>query len=298
MAKSIPDENQSAKAENVCIAPENLSALIDGEYELTPKESEHLKHCKICSALLKSFQAVADAVGKTLDFECPERLSERLVLGVREKLGREERKKAADHRHFWSWATRIAAMLVLLGLIGYFAFKDGGVASGYKKASPEEVVVAPGGSNAEWRPAPPKYGIDITNTRLAATNAPSVKFSDAAVAQVEKVAKIEPKVRQLWIYDRKQKLADVERTLRNVIGKLSIPWSSVKMNVSPGSTELKAFFNINSYQTVLLARALKDAGYSLVSPVQPQPEQTHFIGTGREEIDYSLIFSPTAADRK
>lgn len=40
MAKSIPDENQSAKAENVCIAPENLSALIDGEYELTPKESE------------------------------------------------------------------------------------------------------------------------------------------------------------------------------------------------------------------------------------------------------------------
>lgn len=199
MAKSIPDENQSAKAENVCIAPENLSALIDGEYELTPKESEHLKHCKICSALLKSFQAVADAVGKTLDFECPERLSERLVLGVREKLGREERKKAADHRHFWSWATRIAAMLVLLGLIGYFAFKDGGVASGYKKASPEEVVVAPGGSNAEWRPAPPKYGIDITNTRLAATNAPSVKFSDAAVAQVEKVAKIEPKVRQLWI---------------------------------------------------------------------------------------------------
>ena len=39
MAKSIPDENQSAKAENVCIAPENLSALIDGEYELTPKES-------------------------------------------------------------------------------------------------------------------------------------------------------------------------------------------------------------------------------------------------------------------
>ena len=55
MAKSIPDENQSAKAENVCIAPENLSALIDGEYELTPKESEHLKHCKICSALLKSF---------------------------------------------------------------------------------------------------------------------------------------------------------------------------------------------------------------------------------------------------
>ena len=222
MAKSIPDENQSAKAENVCIAPENLSALIDGEYELTPKESEHLKHCKICSALLKSFQAVADAVGKTLDFECPERLSERLVLGVREKLGREERKKAADHRHFWSWATRIAAMLVLLGLIGYFAFKDGGVASGYKKASPEEIVVAPA-----------KYGIDITNTRLAATNAPSVKFSDAAVAQVEKVAKIEPKVRQLWIYDRKQKLADVERTLRNVIGKLSIPWSSVKMNVSP-----------------------------------------------------------------
>ena len=80
------------------------------------------------------------------------------------------------------------------------------------------------------------------------------------MAQVEKVAKIEPKVRQLWIYDRKQKLADVERTLRNVIGKLSIPWSSVKMNVSPGSTELKAFFNINSYQTVLLARALKDAG--------------------------------------
>lgn len=112
------------------------------------------------------------------------------------------------------------------------------------------------------------------------------------------MAKIEPKVRQLWIYDRKQKLADVERTLRNVIGKLSIPWSSVKMNVSPGSTELKAFFNINSYQTVLLARALKDAGYSLVSPVQPQPEQTHFIGTGREEIEYSLIFSPKAADRK
>lgn len=298
MAKSIPDENQSAKAENVCIAPENLSALIDGEYELTPEESEHLKHCKICSALHKSFQAVADAVGKTLDFECPERLSERLILGVREKLEQEERRKAVGHRHFWSWATRIAAMLVLLGLIGYFAFKDGGVASGRKKAQPEEIVVAPGGSNAEWRPAPPKYGIDITNTRLAATNAPSVKFSDAAVTQVEKVAKIEPKVRQVWIYDGKQKLADVERTLRNVIGKLSIPWSSVRMNISPGSTELKAFFNINSYQTVLLARALKDAGYSLVSPVQPQPEQTHFIGTGREEIEYSLVFSPKAADRK
>ena len=42
MAKSIPDENQSAKAENVCIAPENLSALIDSEYELTQIGRAHV----------------------------------------------------------------------------------------------------------------------------------------------------------------------------------------------------------------------------------------------------------------
>ncbi len=298
MAKSIPDEDLSVKAENVCIAPENLSALIDGEYELTPEEREHLKHCRKCSALHQSYQIVAGAVGKSLDFKCPERLSERLVQGVREKLEQEDRRKNAGHQHFLAWTARIAAMLVLLGLIGYFAFKDGGAVSQHKRVQPEEIVVAPGGSDAEWRPAPSNYGIDITNTRLAATDAPPVKFSDAAVTQVEKVARIEPKVRQVWIYDRKQKLADVERALRSVIGNLNIPWSSVRMDIVPGSTELKAFFNISSYQAVLLSRALKDAGYSLISPAQPQPEQTHFIGTGREEIEYSLIFSPKATDRK
>ena len=299
MTKSMPDGNQSAEAVHACIEPENLSAWIDGEYELTPAEREHLKQCRKCSDLHKSYQIITEALRKALDVECPENLSGRLVLGVREKLASEKMESPASVHHYLAWATRIAAMLVLLGLIGYFAFKDGGIA-GKRTVIPKEVTVLPNAGETELRPAPSVYnprGIDITNTRYTAAGNSPVKFSDEALAQVEKVAKIEPQVRQIWIYDNRLSLSDVERTLRAQIEKLHIPLASVRMNVSPGSTELNAEFQISSYQTVMLARALKEAGYSLISPAQPQPEQTHFIGTGRELIQYSIVFSPKGSER-
>ena len=300
MSKSTPEENRSAETVRACIAPENLSAWIDGEYELTPEEREHLEHCERCSSLRKSYQSVTDALKKALDVECPENLSERLVLGVREKLKAESPAFAAGAHHYWAWTARIAAMLVLLGLIGYFAFKDGGIAGRRIAARPEVVTVAPRSGETQLRPVSGvalRGGVDIANTRFTAAG-DSVTFSDASLAQVEKLARIEPKVRQVWIYGKDGSPAGIERTLRTLCGKFGIPLSRVRMNVAPGSSELNAVLQVTSYQAAMLARALKESGYLLVSPAQPQPEQTRFIGTGRESVEYSLVFSPKGTVRK
>lgn len=302
MAKNMPEEDRAAGTACDCIAPENLSAWIDGEYELTPAERGHLEHCEHCSALRQSYLAMSDALRKALDVECPDDLGVRLVLGVREKLEKEkEESSAPDGHHYWAWTARIAAMLVLLGLIGHFAFKDGGIAGKRKPAPPEVVTVAPHPGEAQLQPASGVFlrgGVDIGNTRFTATDDPPVTFSDASLAQVEKLARIEPKVRQVWIYDKGSSPADIERTLRTQCGKLGIPLSGVRMNVAPGSSELNAVFQVTSYQAAMLSRALKDAGYLLVSPAQPQPEQTRFIGTGREAVEYSLVFAPKGTARR
>ena len=302
MSKSTPEENRSAETVRACIAPENLSAWIDGEYELTPEEREHLEHCERCSSLRKSYQSVTDALKKALDVECPENLAERLVLGVREKLKAESPAFSAGAHHYWAWTARIAAMLVLLGLIGYFVYQDDGIAGRKKNKNtePEVVTVAPRAGETQLRPVPGvsfRGGVDIGNTRFTATG-DSVTFSDASLPQVERLARIEPKVRQVWIYGKDGSPAGIERTLRTLCGKFGIPLSRVRMNVAPGSSELNAVLQVTSYQAAMLARALKDAGYQLVSPAQPQPEQTRFIGTGREMVEYSLVFAPKGTARK
>ena len=193
-------------------------------------------------------------------------------------------------------------MLVLLGLIGYFVYQDDGIAGRRKNKNtePEVVTVAPRAGETQLRPVPGvsfRGGVDIGNTRFTATG-DSVTFSDASLPQVERLARIEPKVRQVWIYGKDGSPAGIERTLRTLCGKFGIPLSRVRMNVAPGSSELNAVLQVTSYQAAMLARALKDAGYQLVSPAQPQPEQTRFIGTGREMVEYSLVFAPKGTARK
>ena len=231
MAKNMPEEDRAAGTACDCIAPENLSAWIDGEYELTPAERGHLEHCEHCSALRQSYLAMSDALRTALEVECPDDLGERLVLGVREKLEKEkEGSSAPDGHHYWAWTARIAAMLVLLGLIGHFAFRDGGIAGKRKPAPPEVVTVAPQPGETQLQPASGVFlrgGVDIGKTRFAAAGDTPVTFSDASLAQVEKLARIEPKVRQVWIYEKGSSPAEIERTLRAQCGKLGIPLSAL-----------------------------------------------------------------------
>ena len=298
-AERIQEERKKAAGAGAdCIAPENISALIDGEYRLTPAEEEHLKACAECADRLRTYRELTASVKKALNVPCPVALSERLVQGVNEKLNRSAQRELAGKQYFWSRISRVAAILILGGLIGYFLVKGDGPR--YPKpgsgVSSEQAVSPQRFVPAELQPV---QGIDIVHAMPVGVNPVPVTFTDHASVQSEQFARIEPTVRQIWMYDKKNTApADVERTLRMLMEKLRIPAAAVKMNLSSGRSELNAEFHITSYQTVLLARALKDAGYSLVSSAQPQPEQTRFFGSGRERTTYTLSFLPKSAAEK
>ena len=61
-----------------CIAAENLSAELDGEYHFSAAEQEHLEHCPHCRSLYDSYRLIDDAVTRSLTVNCPAAASERI----------------------------------------------------------------------------------------------------------------------------------------------------------------------------------------------------------------------------
>lgn len=291
-----------------CIAPENLSAALDGEYSFTQEETAHLKQCQKCRDLYESYKLLDDVVSRTLDTECPRGFPERIRRKVSFHTGRggvlpQEEKKGFD---FIAWSLRAAAMLALCGAALFLIWKEYRqehsarplLYSGAPLSAPSADRTLGSVPNDSRAFAGRMTGsVDIRDLELiAGGNLPALEFVDSASALQKssggrRVETIQPEVQHVWIFDPALKASGSEKVFRKALTKAGIPLRCSKLDLSRDGT-LRATLDLTRYQSVLLVRALAAEKLMLVNSAQPQPEQRIFAGSGKELVKYHVLLIP------
>ncbi|MBO4648677.1 MAG: hypothetical protein J5806_11045 [Lentisphaeria bacterium] len=271
-----------------CIAAENLSAELDGEYHFSSAEQEHLAHCPHCRSLYESYRVIDDAVTRSLTVNCPAAASER----IRRRVNRQLDALAPMHAHkpirFSALAARVAAGVVLAAMVGYLIFVD----NPYSEELDDTARPLPTAA-VEVHPEPAPAAVDVRHVRPIATGTDAVQFMDPASvpAKSESVAVIPQSVKQVWLFEPAWKDGRLEKNFLAALEKAGIPRENVSLTPADDGA-FRANLNLTRYQSVVLNRQLAGLGLQLISADQPQPEQKLFAGTGREAVFYEAVFIP------
>ncbi|MBN1865637.1 MAG: hypothetical protein JW808_12135, partial [Victivallales bacterium] len=99
----------------------------------------------------------------------------------------------------------------------------------------------------------------------------------------EKPAAINDEVRHIWIAPE---LKNAPFIIRAAIDKKNI----IRLQENDLG-DIEAELHISKKQLVTLVRKCHSAGFSLLSPTQPQPEQSLFSGNGDDKVKYLAVFT-------
>ena len=279
-----------------CISPENLSAEIDGEYAFTPEERAHLEQCPRCRDLYASYRVIDDAVSRVMTVNCSGAAAARIRKSVNRELDQLAPMRSHEHIRFYALAARVAAGVVIAAMAFYLIFIDSPYADTEELAEPAGPTRTVAAARPEKTPAKPvssglPAGVDVRHLQLSSAGAPAeFRFTDpSGENRAGQVGLIPDAVKHVWQTGPGWEIGQTERVFRSSLQKAGIPLDSVRVKVSPDGT-LRADMTITRYAAADLTRRLAAEGMQLVSPVQPQPEQRLFAGTGREPVEYEAVF--------
>ena len=281
-----------------CLTPEVLSSELDGEYHFRPDEQEHLKHCRRCHDLYESYRILDDAVTRVLEVKCPRAASARILKNVNRRLDSLAPMNTHSHIRFSALVARIAAVAVIAAMAGYLIFIDNPY-SGEIEQDTSPLPSAPAKvhpkSAATDSPVPLFPGsVDIRDLQLTAFGKGNpVRFMGAAFPQIkaEHVALIPDNVKHVWLFNSAWKSEQMGKIFRSALEKAQIPLKDVRIHPMQNGA-FRVTFLLTRYQTVILTRSLAEQHLQLASPLQPQPEQNLFAGTGQETVEYEAVFIP------
>lgn len=289
------------KTAESCILPENLSAALDGEYHFSENEKKHLEKCSRCKTLYESYKIIDDAASGALDVPFPDQTAKRIRKQVHAAVGLKLVDQEAKPIRFWTWTARIAAALVLFGLVGYFVFQ--GQKSPNKAPADlyADAPLAAPGTSAELSPAPAPYSgfsgaVDIRELQPVALGENKSTFEFMKKEEAQKnhstsVVLIPSKLKHVWLYKKGMPSSGIENIFRKALLQTGIPLKEVKIAIDSEGV-LRAQLELTRYQSVRLVNMLHKQNLRLISPDQPQPEQKYFSGTGHELLDYEIVLMP------
>lgn len=281
MESPIPEKEK-------CPSFETLSAVFDRECSEEAVLS-HVRECEICQKTLKELEGLERALKLALERETPADLSERILAGFHDREKARERKFTIHPGtlHF----ARAAALIAVLALVGYMVWDDYSTSSQPVTLTPR--IAQSAGTAAELgapdRPDPLKRGM------IDATDLSTVSFSNSADTPIypsgattkNAALPIPDEVAQVWSVPTTSS-SDFREDLRSLIQSLGIPSGSFRTaNTEKG---FNVRFKGTKLQTVKFVKICKALGYSLLSPVQPQPEQNRFAGKATDVIEYNADF--------
>lgn len=272
-----------------CPSPETLSAVFDRECS---EEAilRHVRECDACRTHLKELEQLDRALKLALEQETPADISARILAGIRARQEARERKFNVYSRLLMP--ARIAALFAVLGVVGYMIWNDMADSDSGVPVLPPRVAQS-AGTGAELgvpdpvNPAFRKLGsIDAADLAAASfSNTPSAVYpSEGNLA--EKYVPIPDEVSQVWSVPARS--ADFRQDLMSLIRSLGIPSKAVSFKDEKEQFAVR--FHGTKMQTVRFVKTCKALGYSLLSPVQPQPEQNRFSGSADSVILYEADF--------
>lgn len=279
--KSVPIDKEPPA---VCPAPEKISAFLDGEEVFTPEEEAHFYSCVECQRLFRSYKNMGILLEDALKEEMKKLPgSERILAKVHEKLHKEygvplpeEEKGAVGTFSFVPLRYMAGAAAVFLFFV--FAFL---LVMQFERRDAGEPLLAENSVNSslpvEKQQVRTFSSVDIDSLVPAATGERLFQF--VSKDQPGKNPVLIPfQVKQLWLIPRGTTGKELEKILGTALRKNGKGWIFEKMTT-----------RMNAVETV---RSLGLRKYKLLTPVPPQPEDTRFIGTGKEKVQLHLTFLP------
>ena len=272
-----------------CPTPETLSAVFDRE---CTEETilRHVRECDACRTHLKELEQLDRTLKLALEQETPADISERILAGIRTR--QDARKRKFNFYSRLLMPARVAALFAVLGVVGYMIWNDMADSDSGAPVLPPRVAQS-AGAGAELgvpdpvSPAFRKLGsIDAADLAAASfSNTPSAVYPPEGNL-AENYVPIPDEVNQMWSVPARS--VDFRQNLMSLIQSLGIPSKAVSFKEGEGQFAVR--FRGTKMQTVRFVKTCKALGYSLLSPVQPQPEQNRFAGNADSVILYEADF--------
>jgi hypothetical protein len=280
-----------------CPLPEVISAYFDGALEAGSPEARHIKSCPECNKVLNSYAAIARALKSMRQTKNTAALVSSITAGVHRKLQEPLRSSIP----FTKYILRIAATALIAGVALYFA------ASSMLNTAPQKVAVptsqpnlAAAAAKQDKQELYPYYtGSDsgvlsgaiaqnavplqnLVNVDYGNSFNPVFKLDSSVDGKSGKPVQINGSVHQVWVVPD---LKDSASTFKTLLERYGVPQKDISTAVSGNSFKVQSL--ITKGQLVNLVKSCKGAGFELITPQAPQPEQNTFSGRASDPVFFS-----------
>ncbi|MCP3965153.1 MAG: hypothetical protein GY750_16790 [Lentisphaerae bacterium] len=277
-----------------CPTFEEISLYFDGINEV-PGIDLHIEDCAACRKTLQEIADMDAAIKSRVNMneEDISQLTARIKDGFHRK---NEFEPAKYGMPFPRVVLHLAAALAICSAVVYVAVQ--GLADDMKNsniADPAQAAVEASQvdkfpyytSNASGilSSSGEENSVAVENLIPASfSDSQPVMFNDKIATGISKTTpvRIRPKVDHVWVV---KNIAKADDALKNLIKGSGAP-----MQLHQEGSVLTMNGKLNKLQLVKLVRACSNAGFELVSPVAPQPEQHYFKGSSEEPVNYQAQF--------
>ncbi len=272
---------------NNCPSFEELSAYFDSELDQFSLEYAHIQNCDKCQRELDAYTKVSVMLKEELSNSVPDDFSAHMINSLKRRRKRDSSVDVSPFGFFF----KVAALLVLSGIIvvALIPHKSNIVQQQVSDTKVAPLIfldkLTPSGSYTHSQLPPSRRSaagasdsIDITNMMQVSTGQMGDENLYTSSENKDSVAVIHPKVKQVWSVDS-LKHAEMQFAQFAEVAKFATNNSSITMTLKLSKKNLAQF-----------VRNCKEDGFRLLSPSQPQPEQTHFAGNKNDSVLYTATF--------
>jgi len=277
------------KLHTECPGYEDISAYFDGELDVDSPEYSHIKECKYCQSELKAYGMIDTSIKSEFSDAVPDDFAENLIISIR---AREKSDVCTDPLPFRKFL-RVAALFLVCGIVLYSLIprNRSQITPSLNPTIAKPIVFLdkdiPSGGFNDYRFKPSrKYAAGTHNVidmgkfmHVSTTAYPEKESFPDTTSTGDPSAIIKPIVNQTWSVDNLH-------NARNELVKISDP-SNLETDKNGN---LVAKFNLTKKELAELVREYETAGFRLISPSQPQPEQTTFAGHPKDKVLYTATF--------
>ncbi len=284
------------KNTKACPPPAVISAFFDETLEAGSPESIHIKSCPECNKILSSYAAIARALKSMHQSKDTAAMVSSITAGVHRKL----QMPAPRSMLFPKYALRIAATVLIAGVALYFA------ASSMLNTEPLQTIAPVSPANLAAAPRDkqelyPYYtGADsgvfsgaiaenavplqsLVNVDYGNSFNPAFKLDNTTDGKSGNPVPINSSVHQVWVVPD---LKDSAATFKQMLERYGIPQKDINTAINVNSVKVQTI--MTKAQLVNLVKSCKGAGFELISPQAPQPEQNTFFGRASDPVFFSI----------
>jgi hypothetical protein len=297
--RKMKESEISNVLEMKCPSSEILSAFFDGELRADAPERAHISECPKCSAGLGILETLSEDLKTELGALPPDGFTADLRRSLRERLDRKSRRENIPFPLFLRVAAMFAASaLVVLTLITDEKKPEADSSTLSKSADPIVFLGdADSATSGEMTSLPVPDGAvnrdsssainmsDLTPVGTGASLHSSREFKTPSGGTATLLpGEITSRVRQTWSVPN---LKSAEKTFKKLI-----PSNAKVRTCRDGDESLVFNLVLTKKELAELVANCSDAGFDLLSPAQPQPEQKVFKGEAASRVSYTAVLVP------